>query len=121
MYVHVFGAFFGLAVAKVLHHKHIESNDESSTYHSDLFSMIGTIFLWLYWPSFNSAVAADEGQMRAIVNTYLSISASCVATFVVSSLVCRGRLNMVSLIVNLKLKKFRSPVRNPPGLYIKVL
>ena len=49
MYVHVFGAFFGLAVAKVLHHKEIESKDESSNYHSDLFSMIGTVFLWLYW------------------------------------------------------------------------
>lgn len=95
MYVHVFGAFFGLAVAKVLHHKEIESNDEASTYHSDLFSMIGTIFLWLYWPSFNSAVAVEEGQIRAIVNTYLSISASCVVTFLVSSLVGRGRLNMV--------------------------
>ena len=49
MYVHVFGAFFGLAVAKVLNHKEIESKDESSNYHSDLFSMIGTVFLWLYW------------------------------------------------------------------------
>jgi ammonium transporter Rh len=95
MYVHVFGAFFGLAVAKVLHHKEIDSKDESSNYHSDLFSMIGTVFLWLYWPSFNSAVAKDEGQIRAIVNTYLSISASCVTTFLVSTLVGRGRLNMV--------------------------
>ena len=41
MYVHVFGAFFGLAVAKVLHHREIESKDESSNYHSDLFAMIG--------------------------------------------------------------------------------
>lgn len=98
MYVHVFGAFFGLAVAKVLHHKEIDSSDEASVYHSDLFSMIGTIFLWLYWPSFNSAVAVEEGQIRAIVNTYLSISASCVATFLVSSIVGRGRLNMVRLI-----------------------
>jgi len=95
MYVHVFGAFFGLAVAKVLHHKEIVSKDESSNYHSDLFSMIGTVFLWLYWPSFNSAVAQEEGQIRAIVNTYLSISASCVTTFLVSTLVGRGRLNMV--------------------------
>jgi len=95
IYVHVFGAFFGLAVAKVLHHKEIESKDESSNYHSDLFSMIGTVFLWLYWPSFNSAVASEEGQIRAIVNTYLSISASCITTFLFSILVGRGRLNMV--------------------------
>ena len=61
MYVHAFGAYFGLAVAKVLNHKEVENEKESSNYNSDLFSMIGTIFLWLYWPSFNSAVAKDEG------------------------------------------------------------
>ena len=41
IYVHVFGAYFGLAVAKILHNKEIESSKESSFYHSDLFSMIG--------------------------------------------------------------------------------
>lgn len=98
IYVHVFGAYFGLAVAKILTgSKHIESSKESSHYHSDLFSMIGTIFLWLYWPSFNSATAQDEGQMRAIVNTYLSITASCITTFIVSMYVGKGRLNMVHI------------------------
>lgn len=50
MYVHVFGAFFGLAVSKVLQgKKEISSNKDKSHYHSDLFAMIGTLFLWLYW------------------------------------------------------------------------
>jgi ammonium transporter Rh len=49
IYVHVFGAYFGMAVAKVLHHKEIENEKESSSYTSDLFAMIGTVFLWLYW------------------------------------------------------------------------
>ena len=95
MYVHVFGAYFGLAVAKMLNHRDLENDNESSEYSSDLFSMIGTIFLWVYWPSFNSAVAKDEGQMRAIVHTYLSIASSCIATFIVSTLVGKGKLNMV--------------------------
>jgi len=95
MYVHVFGAYFGLAVAKVLNNRDLENENESSTYNSDLFSMIGTIFLWIYWPSFNSAVAKDEGQMRAIVNTYLSIASSCITTFIISTLVGKGKLNMV--------------------------
>ncbi|RNA27197.1 ammonium transporter Rh type B-like [Brachionus plicatilis] len=96
IYVHVFGAYFGLAVSKVLQGtREIESTKESSHYHSDLFAMIGTIFLFLYWPSFNSAVAVDEGQTRAIINTFLGIASSCVATFIISLLVGKGRLNMV--------------------------
>lgn len=103
MYVHVFGAYFGLAVAKVLNNRDLENENESSTYNSDLFSMIGTIFLWIYWPSFNSAVAKDEGQMRAIVNTYLSIASSCITTFIISTLVGKGKLNMAKI----ELEKFR--------------
>ena len=49
MYVHVFGAYFGLTIAKILNHEAVESEKESSNYDSDLFSMIGTILLWLYW------------------------------------------------------------------------
>ena len=44
MFVHVFGAFFGLAVARVLHDYELEgeiATKESSTYNSDLFAMIG--------------------------------------------------------------------------------
>jgi ammonium transporter Rh len=42
MYVHVFGAYFGLAVAKVLNfRKVVESENEGESYQSNLFSMIG--------------------------------------------------------------------------------
>jgi ammonium transporter Rh len=48
IYVHVFGAYFGLAVAKILQRKkEVESKKEGSVYHSDLFSMIGTIYYLL--------------------------------------------------------------------------
>ena len=42
MYIHAFGAYFGLAVARVLHNdKHEEAKGEGSVYHSDIFAMIG--------------------------------------------------------------------------------
>lgn len=97
IFVHVFGAYFGMAVAKVLNTKEVESSKESSSYSSDLFSMIGTLFLWLYWPSFNSAVAINAGQSRAVINTFLSISASTITTVIVSMLVCKRKLNMVHI------------------------
>ena len=72
-----------------------KSNLEGTTATSDLFSMVmmllmmtlmmvmimlttlmtsskvGTVFLWMFWPSFNAGAAAEgDAQMRAIVNTY---------------------------------------------------
>lgn len=51
--------------------------NEGSSYVSDIFAMVGTIFLWLFWPSFNSALLDDITQQhRAILNTYLSLAAA---------------------------------------------
>ncbi|NXG63379.1 RHAG protein, partial [Hemiprocne comata] len=99
MTIHAFGAYFGLALTLVLYRpglKNKHENDES-TYHSDLFAMIGTLFLWLFWPSFNSAIATESTyQMKAIVNTYYSLAACAVVTFALSSLVDqRGKFSMV--------------------------
>ena len=87
MFVHVFGAYFGLAVSRVMNEmNHRNRPTEGSDYKSDMFSMIGTIFLWIYWPSFNSALATDEERVRAVVNTYIALCASCVITFAISAM-----------------------------------
>ncbi|ELT93531.1 hypothetical protein CAPTEDRAFT_104921 [Capitella teleta] len=99
MYVHAFGAYYGLAVARVLYkNSHKENPKEESNYHSDLFAMIGTIFLWMYWPSFNSALAPADDQHRAVLNTYLALAACCVVTFAISSLTdAKGHWDMVHI------------------------
>ncbi|NXN80409.1 RHAG protein, partial [Bombycilla garrulus] len=99
MTIHAFGAYFGLAAAFVLYRPGLtkkHENDES-TYHSDMFAMIGTLFLWLFWPSFNSAIAdSSETQATAIINTYYSLAACTIVTFALSSLVDkRGKFSMV--------------------------
>lgn len=58
---------------------------------------LGTIFLWIFWPSFNSApTTLGDGQHRTALNTYYSLSASTLSTFALSALVGGdGRLDMV--------------------------
>ncbi|VDO85760.1 unnamed protein product, partial [Haemonchus placei] len=87
--VHAFGAYFGLACARAFaDDKQREHDNEGSVYHSDIYAMIGAIFLWVFWPSFNAAVAEPaEAQQRAICNTVLSLVACTVTTFIVSQAV----------------------------------
>ena len=62
------GAYFGIAVSYMLYDKALLTVEaeqrEKSVYHSDLFAMIGTIFLFCFWPSFNAGVAA-EGELSS--------------------------------------------------------
>ena len=56
------------------------SNFQSNAYFS------GTVFLWVFWPSFNGILAVDDARLRCYINTYLSLCSSTVATFVISGL-----------------------------------
>ncbi|VDK62804.1 unnamed protein product [Gongylonema pulchrum] len=88
MVVHCFGAYFGLAVAKVFNKKEMVGHQhEGASYNSDIFAMIGTLFLWAFFPSFNSALAIPEdSRHRAILNTYLALCSSTICTFLISQL-----------------------------------
>merc|ERR1719220_435324 len=90
MVIHAFGAYFGLALARTLYKKdgQMDNSAEGAEYHSNVFSMIGTVFLWMFWPSFNSAPGTEDDSTRyyAVVNTYLALCAACVATFIFSSI-----------------------------------
>ncbi|XP_059500071.1 ammonium transporter Rh type B-like [Stegostoma tigrinum] len=101
MTIHTFGAYFGLTIARVLYRPHLDKSREreGSVYHSDIFAMIGTIYLWMFWPSFNSAVTnLGSAQHRTALNTYYSLAACTLATFAVSSLVNQeGKLDMVHI------------------------
>ncbi|KAL7530933.1 hypothetical protein ACHAXR_003756, partial [Thalassiosira sp. AJA248-18] len=85
MVIHAFGAYFGLGVSYVLTIHDARSHaDNSANYVSDVFSMVGSIFLWMFWPSFNSALAGPYDQERAVINTVLSLTGSGVASFAAS-------------------------------------
>jgi len=97
--VHTFGAYFGLTVSVLLRRSELDEHpNEGSNYQSDLFAMIGTVFLWLYWPSFNAGLLTGEVQHRVVINTYYSLAACCVTAFAISALVDKhGRFNMVHI------------------------
>ncbi|XP_069115396.1 ammonium transporter Rh type A-like isoform X2 [Argopecten irradians] len=99
MYIHVFGAYFGLAVSRVLYKdSHETSTSLRSGYLSDIFALVGTVFLWCFWPSFNAVSAVDDGRLRAVLNTFASLLACVVVTLAVSSMLSRrGTFDIIHL------------------------
>ncbi|GMR58190.1 hypothetical protein PMAYCL1PPCAC_28385, partial [Pristionchus mayeri] len=98
--VHVFGAYFGIACSLAFAKKQQRGHEyDGSIYHTDIFAMIGALFLWVSWPSFNAATAEPaEAHHRAIINTLLSLVGCTITTFLTSQLFePHRRLNMVHI------------------------
>lgn len=87
--VHTFGAYFGLMVSRVLYQPHEDKRkreeQQDMGHRMDVFAVVGTIYLWIFWPSFTSATTVhDDAENWAVLNTYFSLVASTIATFIIS-------------------------------------
>nr|NP_001266526.1 RH-like protein ID [Gorilla gorilla gorilla]Q28427.2 RecName: Full=RH-like protein ID; AltName: Full=Rhesus-like protein ID [Gorilla gorilla gorilla]AAA65627.1 Rhesus-like protein [Gorilla gorilla] len=98
MHIYVFAACFGLSVAWCLPKplaKGTEDKDQTATIPS-LSAMLGALFLWMFWPSFNSALLRSPIERKnAVFNTYYAVAVSVVTAISVSSLAHpQGKINM---------------------------
>eukprot|EP00930_Biecheleria_cincta_P039900 TRINITY_DN2737_c0_g1_i4.p1 TRINITY_DN2737_c0_g1~~TRINITY_DN2737_c0_g1_i4.p1 ORF type:complete len:394 (-),score=73.67 TRINITY_DN2737_c0_g1_i4:143-1177(-) len=95
--IHVFGAYFGLACCRVLGAP-AKDRLNASNYKSDLFSFIGTVFLWLFWPSFVAGgLPGGPGQTTALINTVIALLASTVTTFGLTQIMEGGKITTVPI------------------------
>jgi len=99
MYVHVFGTFFGLGCSLLIGGGG-EHKDNRTTKSSDLFSLLGTLFLWLFWPSANAALAEGAEQHKVVMNTLLALCSSTVFVYITSALVRREYKFKISDVQN---------------------
>merc|ERR1719334_2261687 len=91
--IHVFGAYFGLMACTILGPP-AKDDLNGSSYSSGQFSLIGTVFLWLFWPSFVAgALPSGAGQTTALINTVLALLASTMTTFGLTPLLDAGLLS----------------------------
>jgi ammonium transporter Rh len=61
---------------------------------SQMIAMVGTVFLFLYWPSFNAVLASGLAQERSVVNTLISITASTLVACYISRCYRGGKVDM---------------------------
>ncbi|XP_013857495.1 rh50-like protein [Austrofundulus limnaeus] len=99
--IHMFACYFGLGVTFVLYRPSLNNGHpkETTSYHSDILSVMGTLFLWVFWPSFNSALTfKGDDQHRAILHTFIGLSSSTITAFALSAVFHkRGKLTMADI------------------------
>jgi len=91
---------FGLGATLVLSRSWVERENKSSaedvesSYTSDFLALLGTVLMFVLWPSINSALANPAAQARVVINTVLSLCSSCIFTFWVSRTFKRRRFGI---------------------------
>ncbi|NXN14004.1 RHBG protein, partial [Indicator maculatus] len=91
--VHTFGASFGLMVSRILHQPRVGKRKEEQEpgQQPEVFAVLGTIYLWIFWPSFSSATTSSANtEPWALLNACFSLAAGTVATFVLCPVLCQG-------------------------------
>jgi ammonium transporter Rh len=92
--IHSFGAYFGLGMAIVLTSGAGRRTPVESDLTSDRFSMLGSMVLWIFWPSFCSAVVPHDQMSVTVINTIMSLSGATIVTCLASVILRKGRLSI---------------------------
>ena len=95
--IHAFGAYFGLSMSLILTSEYQRSKPIESDHTSDRFAMLGSMVLWLFWPSFATALVPLENMPQTVVNTLLALSGATIATYFLSSKLHGGKTSMVDM------------------------
>ncbi|KAG8451587.1 hypothetical protein GDO86_003692 [Hymenochirus boettgeri] len=105
MHANMFGAYFGLAVSWLItppsvNNKFNKEKEKTETI-SELFSVLGTLFMWLFWPSYNALwITSNTERRNAIYNTYFALAASTVTVFSITTLLNPWAKLQMNLIRN---------------------
>lgn len=99
--IHAFGALFGVGVVLALTSKGEAAVPIESDFTSDRFSMLGSMVLWVFWPSFCAALVAPEKVPFTAVNVVIALCGSTLATYL-STVALRRKIS-ISDIANASL------------------
>ncbi len=94
--IHTFGALFGVSVAISMTTKKELTQSIEVDANSDRFSMLGSMVLWIFWPSFCAALVPVEAIPSTVVNVFLALCGSTLITYLLS-LKIRGKINIADI------------------------
>jgi ammonium transporter Rh len=99
--IHAFGAYFAFGMIIMLTSKKEREIKIETSKSSNQFMLLGTAALWIFWPSFCSALTPLDKIPLVATNTILALCGATLATYALSTLI-RGKIE-VSDIANASL------------------
>jgi ammonium transporter Rh len=99
--IHAFGAYFALGMIIMLTSKKEREIKVETSKRSNEFALLGSAALWIFWPSFCSALVSVEKIPLVAINTILALCGATLATYAFSIFI-RGKIE-VSDIANASL------------------
>ncbi|NOY50400.1 MAG: ammonium transporter [Chlorobi bacterium] len=94
--IHSFGAIFGISAAISLTSRAQMEEPIESDATSDRFSLLGSMVLWVFWPSFCAALVPVELVPASVVNVFIALSGSTIATYI-ASVSIRGKISAADI------------------------
>ncbi|MCB2314097.1 ammonium transporter [Clostridium tagluense] len=91
--IHAFGAYFGLGVVSNTFSKFKDDAACENNPSSNQLCLLGSMVLWLFWPSFTSAIVAPERVVLTAINTIFALCGATLATYIFSKII-RGKLEI---------------------------
>jgi len=82
--IHAFGALFGLGIILTMTTEKEYKKSIPTDATSDRFSMLGTMLLWVFWPSFCAALVPVGDVPQVAINVILALCGSTLATYFMS-------------------------------------
>lgn len=82
--IHAFGAYFGLGMVATTGKKFEGKGELETDKVRNVFCLLGSMLLWLFWPSFTSSVVSGSLAILTAINTVFALAGSTLATFIFS-------------------------------------
>jgi ammonium transporter Rh len=94
--IHAFGAIFGVAAAISLTTKAEFDRPVESDFTSDRYSMLGSMVLWVFWPSFCAALVPVEAIPHTVINVFFALCGSTLVTYIFTVMI-RGKISIADI------------------------
>ena len=94
--IHAYGALFGLGVAMSMTTKNELEETIEADATSDRYSILGSMVLWVFWPSFCAALVPLEAIPHTVVNVFFALCGSTLITYIASILI-QGKINAADI------------------------